>query len=249
MSRWRRGPMRTVLFFGLLLPGFSVTEASAGAQPACGGQPATIAGTPGDDVITGTSGNDVIAARGGTDVVRAGDGNDLVCAGTGDDTLRGEDGFDQMWASSDENDAGSLRGGTGNDLLRTAMSQARAYGGTGADTIDTREPGSSCTAHVVFGRGGADDLIGDSCSDRFHGGRGNDRIHGGREGRQGPRVIGDQLYGGGGNDNVFGESGNDFLYGGRGYDELSGGRGRDECHSGEVVSSCTAVATARPPPG
>src|SRR5919201_54884 len=168
MSRWRRGPMRTVLFFGLLLPGFSVTEASAGAQPACGGQPATIAGTPGDDVITGTSGNDVIAA----------------------------------------------------------------YGGTGADTIDTREPGSSCTAHVVFGRGGADDLIGDSCSDRFHGGRGNDRIHGGREGRQGPRVIGDQLYGGGGNDNVFGESGNDFLYGGRGYDELSGGGGRGESPPG-----------------
>ena len=35
----------------------------------CFGEPATIIGTPGDDVLSGTSGDDVIVGLEGTDVI------------------------------------------------------------------------------------------------------------------------------------------------------------------------------------
>ena len=59
-----------VLFIG-------VFAQSAGAQTVwtCNGVPATIIGTPLDDVLRGTSGPDVIVGREGNDVIMALDGH------------------------------------------------------------------------------------------------------------------------------------------------------------------------------
>src|SRR5207253_2185852 len=55
----------------------------------CQGHPATIVGTPGDDIIVGTSAPDVIAGLGGNDVILGERGNDIICGGPGDDSLFG----------------------------------------------------------------------------------------------------------------------------------------------------------------
>src|SRR4051794_33210814 len=67
----------------MLLAGASVPAAAADA-PSCQGLPATIVGTPGDDVITGTPGPDVIVGLDGRDEIHARAGDDVVCAGPGD---------------------------------------------------------------------------------------------------------------------------------------------------------------------
>jgi Ca2+-binding RTX toxin-like protein len=95
--------------------GFLVVPAGpAHAATTCGGQPATITGTGGNDVITGTRRDDVIVTGAGDDTVFASGGNDIVCGGSGADYLRGEDGADR------------LHGGVGDDLL---------VGGPGDDTV------------------------------------------------------------------------------------------------------------------
>ena len=62
---------------------------SSGATPSCEGQPATIVGTQGADIINGTAGNDVIVSLGGDDLVRGLAGDDLICAGAGNDIAYG----------------------------------------------------------------------------------------------------------------------------------------------------------------
>jgi 6-phosphogluconolactonase (cycloisomerase 2 family) len=59
------------------------------APPLCFGQPATIIGTEGPDVLRGTSGNDVIVGLGGDDLLLGGGGDDLICGGDGDDRIIG----------------------------------------------------------------------------------------------------------------------------------------------------------------
>jgi uncharacterized delta-60 repeat protein len=80
----------------------------------CGGEPATISGTPGKDRINGTKRADVIVALGGNDVVNGLGGNDLVCAGVGNDTVKG---------------------GPGKDTLRGEQGKDRLVGGTGKDKL------------------------------------------------------------------------------------------------------------------
>ncbi|HEY6359780.1 MAG TPA: hypothetical protein VIX63_01685 [Vicinamibacterales bacterium] len=60
----------------------------------CLGLPATVIGTPADDVIAGTAFPDVIAALGGNDTIVGLGGNDLICGGTGSDLLIGGAGSD-----------------------------------------------------------------------------------------------------------------------------------------------------------
>src|SRR4051812_15572614 len=62
----------------------AVSYGSPGAPEAvlkCRGVPATIVGTPGDDVIQGTSGDDVIVAGAGNDFISGNGGDDLICGG------------------------------------------------------------------------------------------------------------------------------------------------------------------------
>ena len=67
-------------------PALGTAEAD---RPNCFGQPATLVGTSGDDVIVGTAQDDVIVARAGNDVVRSRGGVDFVCGGAGEDRISG----------------------------------------------------------------------------------------------------------------------------------------------------------------
>ncbi len=168
--------------------------------PYCAGLFATLAGTPGDDVIMGTNGPDVIAGLGGNDVIYGLDGNDVICGGTGDDRISGGTGNDRLYGETG-NDV--LQGDSGNDVLR---------GGDGNDTLD--------------GGTGNDQLLGDRSNDTLYGGDDTnvsniDTLRGG-DGN-------DTLSGGTGKDLLFGDAGNDTLDGGSEDDTLSGGLGFDVC--------------------
>lgn len=106
-----------------------VIEAPA---PTCGGQRATIVGTPGDDVLAGSAGNDVILARTGNDRIFSFGGNDLICAGTGNDLVKSGAGLDHVFGAPG---ADRLFGGTGGDALRGGRGPDRLRGGRGPDLL------------------------------------------------------------------------------------------------------------------
>ena len=83
------------------------------SNPTCKGQPATIIGTPGADLIRGTRGNDVIVAGNGADIIRGLRGNDIICGGKGADTIIGGGGRDVC------------AGGPGRDRVRGCESRRR----------------------------------------------------------------------------------------------------------------------------
>jgi hypothetical protein len=82
----------------ILMLGVEDVAATGAAWPeaSCDGRPATIVGTPGDDVIVGTPGPDVIAARDGNDIVWGLAGDDVICGGPGSDLLVGGLGDDSI---------------------------------------------------------------------------------------------------------------------------------------------------------
>jgi uncharacterized protein len=170
--------------------------------PQCNGLPATIVGTPGDDIIHGTNGNDVIVGLGGNDIIYGGNGNDVICGNAGNDTLYGGNGNDV------------LLGGTGNDVLDGANGDDTLYGGDGIDTLDGGNDNDSLNGgrgdDILNGGNGNDLLIGEIGSDILTGGNGNDILNGGI-----------------GNDTLIGNNGNDTLIGGLGADSFSGGNGKD----------------------
>ena len=66
------------------------------ADHTCQGQPSTIHGTEGDDVLSGTPGEDVIHGLGGSDEIDGLAGNDIICGGGSWDYLRGGAGDDTL---------------------------------------------------------------------------------------------------------------------------------------------------------
>ncbi|GAA4282471.1 hypothetical protein GCM10022261_00020 [Brevibacterium daeguense] len=133
--------------------------------------------------------------------------------------------------------------GGGNDRLDVPPGtdlSIRVFGGTGADTINTR--GTDQAAQTFGGAGndyiesgaGADHIFGGSGDDYVDAGAGDDRLHGGTghdymygtDGR-------DFLWGGEGRDYLDGGSGNDHLFGGSGADQLQGGRDDDAVYGGD----------------
>lgn len=149
------GP-RPLLIAVLAFLAVSIAPGSATAQTTpvtCGGQVATIVGTPGDDVLVGTSGVDVIAALGGDDEIWGRAGNDILCGSHGNDKIYGGDGSDTIYAF---NGADRLEGGKGFDTL---------YGGRGPD--------------VLLGNNGRDLLKGGPGLDRLLGGAQRDTLYGG----------------------------------------------------------------------
>lgn len=97
----------------------------------CNGLPATIIGTPGDDVIYGTNGADVIVGLGGNDVIYGGNGNDVICGNTGGDTLYGGNGEDTLSGGADDD---TLLGNNGKDTLTGGTGADSFSGGNGKDT-------------------------------------------------------------------------------------------------------------------
>ena len=117
--------------------------------PPCGGRPATIVGTSGDDFISGTKDDDVIDGLGGNDVIKGrmgddcligGDGRDLLIGGAGADKhfggagidrIRGVNGNDKL--NGGEGDDG-LKGGYGDDVMKGGAGDDLCAGGPDTDT-------------------------------------------------------------------------------------------------------------------
>ena len=81
---------------------------AAAAVPTCFGQPATIVGTDGRDVLDGMAGPDVIVGGKGRDTIRGLGGDDKICAGPNKLSLtqNGAPRYEEVF------------GGDGNDQIR-----------------------------------------------------------------------------------------------------------------------------------
>lgn len=177
----------------------------------CFGQPATIIGTSGDDVITGTSGDDVIVTFGGNDHVVGAEGFDRICLGPGDDSAIGGKRGDRIDGGLGDDE---LRGNKGNDILK---------GGAGADLLIGNE-----NADSLYGGSGRDTVQGGPAGDTIYGGDGADTLKG--------SGSGDSIAGGKGGDSIIGGNGDDALTGGGGQDQCDGGGGSDTASSCEEVT-------------
>ncbi|MGI9602242.1 MAG: hypothetical protein ACR2QE_10180 [Acidimicrobiales bacterium] len=229
------------------------------ANHTCGGQPATLVGTAGNDVIVGTARTDVIVTLGGDDTVSGLAGDDLICVGGGDDRVNAGAGADRVW------------GGPGDDVLITGIGDDRAFGQDGDDQLSTKAGDD-----VLRGGAGNDRLIAGDGDDRIFGHVGNDLLRGGAGddtaaggadrdlliGSRGDDILGagsgadrikggadnDVLRGGNGTDTLLGGDHNDVLVGGSGVDQLDGGRGTDRCAPGGGRDANICENSA-PPPG
>jgi Ca2+-binding RTX toxin-like protein len=103
----------------------SATVTTTTPDHSCKGEPATIVGTPGNDVRRGTAGKDVIVGRGGNDRLSGLAGKDLICGGAGKDALKGGKGNDKLYGQKGSD---ALKGGGGNDVCK---------GGKGKDTLSS----------------------------------------------------------------------------------------------------------------
>lgn len=129
-------------------------EAAQGMH--CGGLPATIVGTNGDERIIGTPRRDVIVARGGNDNVFGGPGHDVICMGPGNDVAVGDQGDDVIRGGFGkdvvlgEGGADVLRGGADADFISGGTGADRLVGWTGDDILDDE---GALGAHVQAGPG------------------------------------------------------------------------------------------------
>ena len=123
-----------------------------------------------------------------------------VDGGAGDDVIKGGSGGD------------TLLGGAGNDIIFGALNDVRLDGGTGYDTLDLSSVGSSLRYLGSFGG----QLTGwpDSTPESYTVASGFERVIGGSEsdGLLGGSAS-ETLVGGGGSDHIDGGAGNDILVG------------------------------------
>lgn len=199
-----------------------VFDASGKAVRTTGsGNPDTIFGGTGDDVLSGGGGYDVICGGAGDDVLDAGADGGRVYLGTGDDTLVVSQRFPGRielhdFGAGDRIDLSKL--GIGDfSAIRPFLTQVQPGEvllnlgvGFGLFIEDTKL-GTIGADDFVFERGSqAHTLDGSAFDDFLIGGSGNDR-----------------LTGGGGFDILSGGAGKDSLAGGAGGDRLYGGDGAD----------------------
>lgn len=152
--------------------------------------------------------------------------------------------------SNDTNIPATIRGGAGNDTIRSSDAADVLQGGDGNDILNGGVGDDSLQGEngddTLYGNDGADALSGNAGNDRLLGGPGLDglRGHGGDD-----TLIGgnddfrDYLYGGDGNDNLNGGPGIDSLFGDQGddlitsndgvLDTLFGGTGQDRAIADE----------------
>lgn len=200
----------------------------------CGGLPATMLGTNGDDVLSGSRFDDVIIAFDGDDRIYGREGDDTICADAGRDRAYGEAGDDHLLGGDDID---YLWGGPGTDTLEGNGGSDRLRGG---DDVDYLRGGSG--ADRMWGNDGNDEMLGQGGQDEMWGGAGDDVIQGNWQsdkiwGGDGNDTIGaaegkDDVYGGAGDDVMYGGNNTDVLFGGPGLDTLSGGPGTDTLDGG-----------------
>jgi hypothetical protein len=209
------------------LPASAPFEIAGGAgsdrlQSSLDGQPTTLDGGPGDDLLEGGTGHDLL---------RGGDGSDTITGGAGPDQLQGDAGDDLL--SGDSNSgrfADSIDGGMGTDRIDLD------WGDGSYDAPDE-------TVNVTLAGGNDDGRPGEGDDVR-----GVERI----VSYAGGRLVGGdaaehlevlqttgaaELVGNGGNDVLRGADGADRLDGGAGADDLDGGFGDDAIVGGPGADS------------
>ena len=247
MTAHRPGLLGLLAGLALTLPllGLAAAPAGAGEPPdTCAGEPATIVGTNGHDVIVGTEGPDVISAGGGSDRIDALGGDDLVCGGGGNDEILGGDGDDFLYGEDEDDtlsggagddvlhggsEGDELAGGPGNDVLRGgsdafgASDLASFDGATAGVTVDLAERTSSGETE------GTDTLIG---------------IEGARGSAHADMLLGSRLP-----DLLIGNGGDDELLGRGGDNTLVADSGVARGHQGDDVAEVTGTAEVFMGPG
>lgn len=179
-----------------------------------------------DRLAAGGDEGKLLVGGGGADTLEGWDGHDVLLGGDGADRLAGGGGNDVLVVDASDFAAGSVDGGSGNDVafvegetgVTVDLSRhgpEAMLGGGGADRLS-----HSGTGGVSLGGGGGDDqLTGGSAGDVLSGDEGADTLRG--------NGGDDVLLGGEGADTLEGGSGDDVLYGGAGADTLEGGAGDD----------------------
>lgn len=147
--------LATGLLAALVVPAGPATAAAE----TCQGRPATLVGTPGQELVNGTEGDDVVVTNGASLAYTRG-GNDLVCvtgpalnrtvgveAGDGDDVVDATAAPGATWAvlgAGSDTYTGSVQ----DDHVRGGTSESSLYVDTEADTISTGTDGAD---HVASG--------------------------------------------------------------------------------------------------
>jgi len=200
-TRW------TVIAVGVLAAAAFVlgisASASSAAWPTCLGQPATILGTDGNDLLSGTSDDDVIVGLAGDDQIRGNGGVDYICGGDGNDTILQTDGG---WLG-----LGFVAGNAGDDVIQG--------GGNALVVADYLESPAPVTVDLGAGTAtgdGTDTLV---RVDGAWGSQFDDTLTG--SGHT------DYLLGDAGNDTLAGLGGSDLMEGDAGDDVMDGGTGAD----------------------
>jgi hypothetical protein len=208
-------------------------SAALASTPTCFGQPATIVGGPGQDILNGTDGNDVIVGLGDDDIIRGKKGNDLICGGPGNDELYGGSGRDKI----DGGAGGDLVAGEdGRDLLTGGLGGDNFLGGPGDDTVrgGSDQSADRLDFHEATGSALIDLFLGTATAP----GEGSDTVS------QIEEVTGsdfdDEIIGDDEDNFLSGGFGDDFLDGRAGVDILNGDPGFDTCVNGEFLDSCEA---------
>jgi Ca2+-binding RTX toxin-like protein len=210
-----RAIVAVVIVVALLSIFAPVGEAST---PTCGGYPATIVGTGGNNVLTGTSGADVIVGSRGNDVIRGGGGSDTICGNRGSDTIYGQKdpdnllaggrGNDDIYGGTDAGEGDSLDGGPGDDVLRGGSTV-----GDFGDSVSYENAPGPVNVNLVTGIAVGDGTDSLSGFESVFGSRYADTIVGGTHFLQG-------LSGADGNDYIKLTSNASFVQGGDGDDTI-----------------------------
>jgi Ca2+-binding RTX toxin-like protein len=202
------GTMRKgTLFAAIALATTLVPSPAEARPPSCLGEPATIVGTRGSDVLNGSASRDIILALAGADRIRGRGGNDLICAGQGNDTVAAEGGNDEVDLGPGDD---SVEPGPGDDFVN---------GAKGFDVVGY-ETTNDIRADLRIGRinGLGRDRVVDVSA--ISTGAGNDVLIG--------TDRHDDFLSNAGDDTLMGLGGNDLLGPGTGDDVVRGGRGFDQ---------------------
>ncbi|WP_022703120.1 Ig-like domain-containing protein [Pseudorhodobacter ferrugineus] len=202
----------------------------------------------GDDSVEGGVGDDSLLGEDGDDTLNGGDGRDTVFGGIGNDLIDTSGptpipdiDYPGVYPAdlAPENDRDLVYGGLGDDTIRTGDDADTIFGDGGDDLIF-----SGVDADLVYGGEGDDTIVGSEGADTIFGEAGNDLIYGGLDTPIGdaldlpdavdlrPLNNRDELFGGAGNDTIYGRDDNDLLEGGEGDDLLFGGVDNDTLRGG-----------------
>ena len=162
------------MIFCMMTVAAMAAPATAGAEgPECFGQPPTMIGTPGNDVLIGEENTaDVIMGLGGNDLIRGSSDingvtapGDRLCGGSGNDYIRGGVGEDRIQGGRNADD---VDGSFGYDVI--------TQGGPGSDSVEDCDSEYTGGVRQIRGGPGDDYLCVDVDRFRMYGERGNDEL-------------------------------------------------------------------------